>query len=44
MDPVLEDLAGNSVGRPFEVKLASGSETTVMRPVRVGFEVRDGGR
>lgn len=44
VDPVLEDLAGNSVGRPFEVALASGSDATVMSPVRVGFEVGTGER
>jgi len=45
VDPVLEDLAGNSVGRPFEVDLtAPVTMDAASAPVVVGFEVAGGAR
>ena len=40
VSPLLEDLAGNSVGRPFEVLLGNASRKRQATPVRVPFEAR----
>ena len=40
VSPVLEDLAGNSVGRPFEVDLGTASRERQAALARVPFDVR----
>jgi hypothetical protein len=39
VQPTIEDLAGNNVGKPFEVDMQSGDEPD-LKPVRLPFEVR----
>jgi hypothetical protein len=40
-DPVLEDIAGNRIGRPFDIdRKAPGGREAVARGVEIGFEVR----
>jgi hypothetical protein len=39
VQPTIEDLAGNNVGKPFEVDMQSGGEPD-LKPARIPFEVR----
>ena len=41
VQPTIEDLAGNNVGKPFEVEMQAGeSAEPELKPVRLPFEVR----
>ena len=40
VQPTLEDLAGNNIGKPFEVDLVEGTEPAVLRPVSLQVKVR----
>lgn len=44
VDPRLEDLAGNSVARPFNVDLEKGTGESSEEAVAIPFEIEDSGR